>query len=49
MERNCDICWLTAYWDAKTSMGPWAYMCDECFNKYAVQKHLALILADITE
>ena len=49
MNRNCDLCGLTAYWDGKTTWGPWAYMCDTCFLKYAVEKHAAFILADITE
>ena len=31
---KCDLCQNTALYDAKTKMGPWAYMCDECFNDY---------------
>ena len=25
-----------ATFDAKTTSGPWAYMCDECFRKYGI-------------
>ena len=28
----CDFCEETAGYDARTKMGPWAYMCESCFN-----------------
>lgn len=34
---KCDICaGQTAKYDAMTSRGPWAYMCQECFGDYGV-------------
>ncbi len=36
---NCDLCPPTikaAHYDGATSMGPWAYMCDEHFQQYGV-------------
>lgn len=38
----CDLCnqrgaLLTpAKYDGKTKIGPWAFMCDECFSKWGV-------------
>jgi hypothetical protein len=33
----CDICQTsTAVYDAKTTQGPWAYMCEPCWNAYGV-------------
>jgi len=29
---DCDFCGKTAGYDAKTVMGPWAYMCQSCFD-----------------
>ena len=29
---KCDFCWNQAEYDAKTNMGPWAYMCSPCFK-----------------
>ena len=31
---NCDLCQNTASYDAKTKMGPWAYLCEQCFSFY---------------
>jgi len=31
---KCDTCGDTALYDAKTVMGPWANLCDMCFNTY---------------
>lgn len=33
---KCDFCPKEAAYDARTKMGPWAYMCEECFKKYGV-------------
>ncbi len=29
---TCDFCGKTAAYDAATQMGPWAYMCQSCFD-----------------
>jgi len=29
---NCDFCGDTAKYDARTTMGPWAYQCQSCFD-----------------
>ena len=35
MNPTCDICnKQPAKYDGKTIMGPWAYMCEECFKVY---------------
>lgn len=34
---KCDICTASdAKYDAMTTRGPWAYMCQECFSDYGV-------------
>lgn len=39
---SCDICKTlygvktTAYYDARTTAGIWAYLCDDCFEEYGV-------------
>lgn len=34
---KCDICTAqTAQYDAMTNRGPWAYMCQGCFEDYGV-------------
>lgn len=54
---ECDICRyvknvtkVTAHYDGKTTLGPWANMCDECFEEYGVGlgtgRGQKLILAD---
>ena len=35
---KCDFCPCTAQYDTKTSIGPWAYTCVPCYNKYGVGK-----------
>lgn len=30
----CNFCGSTAAWDAPTIYGPWAYLCDECEQRY---------------
>ena len=37
---NCDLCLqlgatVTAHYDAATTMGPWGYLCEDHFAKYA--------------
>lgn len=31
---QCDMCSGIARYDGRTVMGPWAYMCEKCFNIY---------------
>ena len=39
-KKTCDFCSTrvkdkgTVCYDAKTSMGPWAFMCSPCFNNH---------------
>jgi len=35
-KRKCDFCDKEAKFDAKTQIGPWAYMCDHHFQMYGV-------------
>lgn len=33
----CDLCKRKqAKYDAKTTLGPWAYLCEECFKRFGV-------------
>lgn len=32
---NCDFCGALAKYDAPTRLGSWAYMCANCYRKYA--------------
>ncbi len=32
---NCDFCGKEAEYDAPTKYGSWAYMCRDCYRKYA--------------
>jgi len=32
---DCDFCGKPALYDVPTKMGPWAYLCSDCFKKYA--------------
>jgi hypothetical protein len=37
--KTCDICkknLVSVFFDAKTKMGPWANLCQDCFNKLGV-------------
>lgn len=34
-QPTCDFCGNDAKYDAPTIMGPWAYLCEDCFKKYA--------------
>lgn len=41
LDLDCDFCSqnkkiTVAMYDAKTSAGPWAYMCEEHFKKYGI-------------
>lgn len=31
---KCDFCKAKALYDAKLSFGPWANLCQDCFDKY---------------
>lgn len=31
---NCDVCGTTALYDAKTTFGPWAYLCESHFGTH---------------
>jgi hypothetical protein len=33
---QCDFCTQEAHYDGKTTQGPWAYMCDNCFKEHGV-------------
>ena len=33
---KCDFCGKEAHYDGKTSVGQWAYMCEECFVKHGL-------------
>lgn len=41
-KRWCDFCTELAAYDAKTRMGPWAYMCEEHFKTNAYTQSLGL-------
>lgn len=34
VKQKCDFCKKPAIYDAKTILGPWAFVCQEHFNKY---------------
>lgn len=34
VKQKCDFCDEAATYDAKTLMGPWAYMCDKHYEQY---------------
>ena len=41
VDAKCDICHgplrkLAVFYDGKTTMGPWAWMCNGCFPRYGV-------------
>ena len=33
---KCQLCDEAAKYDAKTKMGPWGFLCEECFKKHGV-------------
>lgn len=33
---KCDFCGKTAGYDGKTTHGPWANMCEDCFGQHGV-------------
>jgi len=33
---NCDFCGEVANYDARTKIGPWANMCQHCFENFGV-------------
>ena len=35
--QKCDLCGKGAKYDAKLREGPWAYVCEACFQKRAVK------------
>ena len=37
VKQKCDFCFKPATYDAKTAYGPWAFMCDEHFEKVAAK------------
>ena len=36
MNEKCQFCNNEAKYDGKTKMGPWAYLCENCFVRYGV-------------
>lgn len=39
---RCDFCGRLAVYDAKTIMGPWAYVCQKHFDQLAVKEPAGL-------
>ena len=37
IKTKCDFCDAPAVMDGKTTMGPWAFMCQQHFDKYGVK------------
>ena len=37
LDRKCDFCDKDAFYDGKTIMGPWGYMCQDHFNHFGVK------------
>lgn len=35
---NCDVCGETAHYDAKTTFGPWANLCEVHFKAHTTQQ-----------
>ena len=33
---QCQFCSAPAAYDAKTHMGPWAYLCEKCFKRHGI-------------
>jgi len=33
---ECDFCGKEAHYDGRTKMGPWGYMCEDCFKMHGV-------------
>jgi hypothetical protein len=40
--RKCDFCTLDAVFDAKTMMGPWAYMCSMHMEAFGIRLGMGL-------
>ena len=37
IKQKCDFCFKPATYDAMTTRGPWAFMCDEHFERLALK------------
>ena len=37
IQRKCDLCGTEAKYDAKLTLGGWGYVCETCFQEYAVK------------
>lgn len=37
IKQRCDFCFKPATYDAMTTRGPWAFMCDEHFERLALK------------
>lgn len=48
MDRCCDMCEKPAVVDTKTIYGYWAYLCEECNNRYGL-KQWNTLLAGLSE
>lgn len=48
MNRNCDMCGKPAMVDTKTIYGYWAFLCEECNERYGL-KHWNTLLANVSE
>lgn len=50
IKTKCDFCGEPAVMDGKTTMGPWAFMCNRHFDKYGVKtKGLSTTLEAVTQ
>lgn len=38
MDKICDFCAREAVYDGKTKFGPWAFLCEKCFQKYCIKR-----------
>ena len=36
--QKCNFCEHDAVYDGKTTFGPWAYMCENCFTLFGIKK-----------
>ena len=37
ISSSCDFCGRPAEYDGKTTLGPWAFMCGECWEKHGLK------------
>ena len=49
INANCDFCGQKALYDGPTKQGPWAYMCEGCFNQHSTKAESTLILRGVAK